>query len=148
MRAIIQRVTRASVAIAGAVHAEIGHGLVVLVGIGPDDSADDGGWLAGRISRLRIFADGAGKMNRSVRDVEGEVLAISQFTLFAEIAGNRPSFTGAARPDVARPLYQDFCTSLATLLGRPVATGIFAADMQVSLVNDGPVTIALDSRSR
>lgn len=148
MRAIVQRVTRASVAIGGAMHAEIGRGLVVLVGVGPDDTADDVAWLAGRISRLRIFADEAGKMNRSLLDLHGDVLAISQFTLFAEIAGNRPSFTGAAKPELARPLYQDFCNALATILGRPVATGIFAADMQVSLVNDGPVTIALDSRQR
>ncbi len=149
MRALIQRVSEAAVDVAGRRRGAIGRGLVVLVGVGPDDRPDDGDWLAGKIARLRIFADEAGLMNRSVVDLAGEVLVVSQFTLFAQTAtGNRPSFVRAARPELARPLYEAFVLAIAGLIGRPVATGEFGADMRLALVNDGPITIWIDSRAR
>ena len=149
MRACIQRVTRAAVEIGGLRHAAIGRGLVVLLGVGPDDRPEDEAWLAGKIARLRIYPDERGLMRHSVVDQAGEVLVISQFTLYADTrGGNRPSFTGAAKPDVAIPRYEGFCAALSACLGRPVATGVFAADMQVELVNDGPVTIWIDSAER
>jgi D-tyrosyl-tRNA(Tyr) deacylase len=149
MRACIQRVTGATVDIAGVRHAAIGRGLLVLLGVGHDDVLDDATWLAGKTARLRIFPDERGLMNRSVTDLAGEVLVVSQFTLFADaLGGNRPSFTAAARPEHAVPLYECYCTALTTALGRQVQTGVFAADMQVSLVNDGPVTIWLDTALR
>jgi D-tyrosyl-tRNA(Tyr) deacylase len=121
----------------------------VLVAAEVDDRPEDVSWLSGKIARLRIFADDAGKMNRSVSDVAGAVLVVSQFTLFASTEqGNRPSFLRAARPEQAVPLYDTFVTQLSTDLGKPVQTGVFAADMQVSLHNDGPVTIIIDSRRR
>jgi D-tyrosyl-tRNA(Tyr) deacylase len=150
MRTLVQRVARASVAIGGAVHAEIGRGLLVLAGIAPgDDQGDALDWMAGKIVRLRIFPDQAGRMNRSVIDIGGDLLVVSQFTLFADVAeGNRPAFTGAAAPEVARTCYEGFCARLDRLLPRPAGRGVFAADMQVALVNDGPVTIAIDSARR
>ncbi len=149
MRAVIQRVREAAVAIAGREHARIADGLLVLVAAEVDDQADDVDWLSGKIARLRIFADDAGKMNRSVSDCGGEVLVVSQFTLFASTAqGNRPSFLRAARPEQAVPLYDAFVARLSADLGKLVQAGVFAADMQVSLVNDGPVTISIDSRRR
>jgi D-aminoacyl-tRNA deacylase len=149
MRVVIQRVTQASVAIAGIEHARIGHGLLVLVAAESVDSEDDVRWLSGKITRLRIFADDQGKINRSVVDAAGEVLVVSQFTLFAStIQGNRPSFMRAARPEQAIPLYEAFVARLSADLGKPVQTGVFAADMQVSLMNNGPVTITIDSRDR
>ncbi|MBA3846720.1 MAG: D-tyrosyl-tRNA(Tyr) deacylase [Planctomycetes bacterium] len=149
MRALIQRVGEASVDVAGRRVGAIGRGLVVLLGAGHDDLPDDVAWLAGKIARLRIFADDAGLMNRSLVDVAGEILVVSQFTLFAQTAaGNRPSFIRAARPEQARPLYDAFIAALAGLLTRPVATGEFGADMRLALVNDGPVTIWIDSRAR
>ncbi len=149
MRVVIQRVSQASVAIAGIEHACIGHGLLVLVAAEAVDGADDVGWLSGKIARQRIFADDQGKMNRSVIEVAGEVLVVSQFTLFAStVQGNRPSFLRAARPEQAIPLYEAFVAQLSADLGKSVQTGVFAADMQVSLTNDGPVTITIDSRDR
>ncbi len=149
MRVVIQRVKQAAVVISGCDHARIGPGLLVLVAAEAGDTAEDGAWLSGKIARLRIFADEAGKMNRSVSEVEGEVLVVSQFTLFASTAqGNRPSFLRAARPEQAVPLYEAFVARLSAELGRAVSTGIFAADMQVSLTNDGPVTLVIDSRRR
>ena len=149
MRALIQRVTQASVAIEGRIVGEIAAGLLVLVGVETDDTAADADWLAAKIAGLRILADGAGKMNRSVRETGGGVLVISQFTLHADTAkGNRPSFLRAARPEEAIPLYERFIARLEADLGRPVPRGVFGADMQVSLVNNGPVTIPIDSRRR
>jgi D-tyrosyl-tRNA(Tyr) deacylase len=149
MRAVIQRVREASVAIGGREHARIAHGLLVLVAAEVDDTADDVAWLSGKIARLRVFADDAGKMNRAVGEVGGRVLVVSQFTLFASTAqGNRPSFLRAARPEQAVPLYEAFVARLDGDLGQPVQTGVFAADMQVGLVNDGPVTVIIDSRRR
>ena len=149
MRVVMQRVTQASVAIAGSEHARIGHGLLVLVAAEAVDGDDDVAWLSGKIARLRIFADDQGKMNRSVVEIAGEVLVVSQFTLFASTSqGNRPSFLRAARPEQAIPLYEAFVAQLSADLGKPVQTGVFAADMQISLINDGPVTITIDSRDR
>jgi len=149
VRALIQRVGEASVEVAGRRVGAIGRGLVVLLGAGHEDLADDVVWLAGKIARLRVFADDAGLMNRSVIEVGGEILVVSQFTLFAQTAaGNRPSFIRAARPELARPLYEAFVAALAALLSRPVATGEFGADMRLALINDGPVTIWIDSRAR
>ena len=149
MRALIQRVTRASVAIDGRIVGEIAAGLLVLVGVETDDTAADADWLAAKIAGLRILADDAGKMNLSVRETDGGVLVISQFTLHADTAkGNRPSFLRAARPEEAIPLYERFIAKVEADLGRPVPRGVFGADMQVSLVNNGPVTIPIDSRRR
>ena len=147
MRLLIQRVTEASVTIEGRVHSEIGKGLMVLVGIEEADTQEDIDWLTGKLLRLRIFDDEAGVMNLSVRDVEGEILAVSQFTLYAStVKGNRPSYIKAAKPDVAIPLYEKFLAALEAELSRPVGRGIFGADMKVSLLNDGPVTIIVDSK--
>ena len=149
MRAVLQRVSQASVAIAGEIRSAIGPGLLVLIGVDPADDAGDAAWLAGKIARLRIFPDDAGRMNRSVVEAGGGCLVVSQFTLFAQTAaGNRPSFTAAAKPELAVPLYQAFCARLAVETGAPVATGEFGVDMRVALVNDGPVTIWIDSRRR
>jgi len=149
MRAVIQRVTQASVTIDGQVRAAIGPGLLVLVGIEEADGPEDIDWLAGKIVRLRIFADDQGLMNRSVQEVGGKILVVSQFTLHASTKkGNRPSYIRAARPEVAQPLYEALVRRLGELLGQPVATGEFGAQMQVALVNDGPVTILIDTKSR
>ena len=149
MRALIQRVTRASVVIEGRIVGEIAAGLLVLVGVETGDTTADADWLAAKVVSLRILADDSGKMNRSVRETGGGVLVISQFTLHADTAkGNRPSFLRAARPEEAIPLYQRFVAMLEADLGRPVPRGVFGADMQVSLVNNGPVTIPIDSRRR
>ncbi len=146
MRLVIQRVREASVTVEGAITGQIGPGLLVLVGCAPTDDEAALNWLVRKLVALRIFNDDNGQMNRSVRDVGGEVLAVSQFTLLADARkGNRPSYTGAAPPAVAEPLYQRFVALVAQELGRPVPTGIFGADMQVRLLNDGPVTIVLDS---
>ncbi len=140
MRVVLQRVSAASVTVAGVVVGAIGPGLLVLVGVGPTDTATEVAWMADRIAGLRIFADDAGKMNRSVRDVAGGILVVSQFTLYGDTSrGRRPGFTDAARPEIARPLYE----ALADALG--AQRGVFGADMQVALVNDGPVTLLLDS---
>jgi len=149
MRAIIQRVSTASVSIEGQIHGQIGSGLLVLLGVAQGDTAEDGEWLAQKIAKLRIFSDDAGQMNRSVTDIGGGVLVISQFTLFASIRkGTRPSFNAAAAPDLAENLYNTFVDQMTAALGRPVATGQFAAMMQVALVNDGPVTLIIDSKTR
>jgi len=148
MRVVVQRVLEASVAVDGQISGEIGHGLLVLAGFEDADSVGDLNWMAGKIVRMRLFSDDAGVMNHNVREVGGEILAVSQFTLFASVKkGNRPSWSRAARGDVSQPLFQDFVARLERELGRAVATGIFGADMQVSLVNDGPVTVFVDSRS-
>ncbi|MSU48151.1 MAG: D-tyrosyl-tRNA(Tyr) deacylase [Opitutus sp.] len=149
MRAVIQRVSSARVAVAGEVTGEIGAGLLVLLGVAQGDTEADARWLAEKICVLRIFEDDAGKMNRSVIDLAGGILVVSQFTLFASTRkGTRPSFNDAARPAVAIPLYEAFNRFAAATLGRPVATGRFAAMMEVSLVNDGPVTLIIDSKVR
>ncbi len=149
MRALIQRVSEASVTIGGGKSAEIGPGLLVLLGIEEADARDDLDWLAGKIARMRIFGDEAGLMNLSLEDVEGEALVVSQFTLHAITKkGNRPSFIKAARPETAIPLYNAFLAALAGHLSRPVKAGEFGADMKVALVNDGPVTIWIDSKAR
>ena len=149
MRAVIQRVSQAAVSIDGKVHASIGNGLLALVAVEEADGPEDIGWLAGKVVRLRVFDDDSGVMNRSIQETGGEILAISQFTLFASTKkGNRPSYTRAARPEVAVPLYENFVTRLRGELGRDVKTGMFGADMKVSLVNDGPVTIVIDTKNR
>jgi D-tyrosyl-tRNA(Tyr) deacylase len=149
MRALIQRVSSASVTIAGQVSGEIGLGLLVLLGIEDADTQEDIDWLAGKVSRLRIFGDEDGLMNRSVVDVDGGLLVVSQFTLYGSTKkGNRPSFIRSAKPPVAIPLYEAFVKTLSFTALRPVATGEFGADMQVALVNDGPVTIWIDSKQR
>ena len=149
MRCVIQRLGRAEVTIDGRSVGRIGRGLLVLVGVEQGDEAGDADWSAEKIARMRIFADDEGKMNRSVVDIDGGLLAVSQFTLHASTQkGNRPSFLRAARPEEAVPLYERFLSSLEHEAARPVARGVFAADMEVSLVNDGPVTILLDSRRR
>lgn len=149
MRVVVQRVSSASVTIAGRVAGQIARGLLVFVGIEGADAPADGEWLAQKIVKLRIFADEAGQMNRSVADIGGGILLISQFTLHASTQkGTRPSFNQAARPEQAKPLYQQFIAQLSGALGRPVATGEFGAMMDVALVNDGPVTLVIDSKSR
>jgi D-tyrosyl-tRNA(Tyr) deacylase len=149
MRALVQRVREASVSVDGADVSRIGAGMLVLVGIAADDTADDGEWLARKIADMRIFDDDAGVMNRSVVDTRGALLAVSQFTLYASTRkGNRPSWSRAAPTDVAHPLFDAFVRTLAARTGEPVQTGVFGANMQVALVNDGPVTLWLDSRSR
>ena len=146
MRLVIQRVRAASVTVAAEVTGQIGPGLLVLAGFSPADTAASLPWMARKLVRLRIFGDEAGQMNRSVLDSGGQVLIVSQFTLLADARrGNRPSYAGAAPPAVAEPLYRQFVAQVSELLGQPVPTGIFGAAMQVRLVNDGPVTIVLDS---
>ncbi len=149
MRAVIQRVSEARVTIHRTVTGAVGRGLLVLLGIEPSDAPADIEWLSGKIVRLRVFNDEAGVMNRSVREVGGGILLISQFTLFASTKkGNRPSYSNAAPPEIAGPLYRQFIARLAQELGQAVQTGEFGADMAVSLTNDGPVTILIDSRRR
>jgi len=149
MRALIQRVREASVTIAGVVHASIGPGLLVFVGIEEADTPEDATWLGGKIARLRLFPDDAGVMNRSVEEAGGGVLVVSQFTLHASTKkGNRPSYIRAARPETAIPLYEEFIRVLETELGKPVPRGQFGADMQVALINDGPVTIWIDTKAK
>ena len=149
MRLVIQRVTQATVAIDGAVVGEIGTGLMVLVGVREGDTEADVQWLAQKTVNMRIFNDDEGVMNRSVQDVGGNVLAVSQFTLNASTKkGNRPSYIHAAGHDVAIPLYEAYCAEVERLLGKPVARVRFGADMQVTLTNDGPVTIIIDSHLR
>ena len=147
MRIVIQRVKSASVAIGGEIHSSIGEGMMVLVGVREGDTMDDMRWLAAKTVNLRIFDDDQGVMNRSILDVGGEVLAVSQFTLNASTKkGNRPSYIHAAGHDLAVPLYEAYCDEVAQLTGKPTQHGVFGAEMQVSLVNDGPVTIIIDSR--
>lgn len=148
MKLVIQRVKRASVSIAGQMKAEIGPGLLVLVGVGRDDTHADAAWLANKTAQLRIFDDGAGKMNKSVADVGGAVLVVSQFTLYGDcVKGNRPSFIAAAPPEEANDLYEEYVRCLAGT-GLPIATGCFREMMVVGLENDGPVTLLLESHGR
>lgn len=149
MRIVAQRVGEASVTVSGRLVASIGRGLLVLAGVGPEDSEEDASWLAGKLARMRVFQDAEGKMNLSVADIGGEVLVVSQFTLFANTAkGNRPSFTGAGAPAVAERLYLFLAAELARELGKAVPTGEFGAEMEVALKNQGPVTIQMDSKRR
>lgn len=148
MRVVIQRVRSAGVEVAAKSVASIGHGLLVLAGFEEADDETDLDWMAGKLARLRIFSDDGGVMNKSLVDIGGEMLVVSQFTLYASTRkGSRPSWNRAARGDVSQPLFSRFVAKLETLLGKPVATGVFGADMQVSLINDGPVTLCIDSRS-
>lgn len=149
MRLVLQRVSEASVTIEGTIHGAINHGLVVLIGIADGDTREDADWLVGKLLQMRIFPDEDGKMNRSLMDCNGELLLISQFTLHASTKkGNRPSFIAAARPETAIPLYDYFVEQCRESGAARVATGIFAADMKVALINDGPVTIVMDSKQR
>lgn len=149
MRVVIQRVRHASVTIDGVQKSAISQGLLLLVGIEEADGADDSAWLVKKTVNLRIFDDTDGVMNLSVKDIGGDVLVVSQFTLMASTKkGNRPSYIRAARPELAVPLYEAFCHELSEALGRPVATGQFGADMKVELLNDGPVTICMDTKAK
>ena len=149
MRAVIQRVSESYVTIGGQIKSAIPRGLLVLLGVEDIDTAEDIEWLSGKIARLRVFDDEHGVMNRSVQEAGGEVLVISQFTLFASTKkGNRPSYSRAARPEIAVPLYEAFVRKLSEDLGKAVHTGEFGADMKVALVNDGPVTILIDTKQR
>jgi len=149
MRAVIQRVSKASVTIDGKIHSQIGNGLLVLLGIKDADTKEDIDWLSGKIVNLRIFDDAAGVMNESVIDKKGDIILVSQFTLHASTKkGNRPSYIKASKPDVAVPLYEKMIQQLSADLGKQVGTGIFGADMKVELLNDGPVTIVIDTKNK
>lgn len=149
MKVVIQRTTGASVTIDHKIYSEIRSGMLVLVGIQADDSEEDIEWLAGKICQLRIFDDSEGVMNQSIKEIDGDILAVSQFTLMARTKkGNRPSYIDAARPEVSVPLYEQLVAALEKELGKEIKTGIFGAHMEVALVNDGPVTILIDSKNR
>lgn len=149
MRAVIQRVSEASVHVEGKMVSSINQGLLILIGIEEKDAQEDIDWLSGKISRLRIFGDEAGVMNKSVLDIDGDAIVVSQFTLHASIKkGNRPSYIKAAKPDIAIPLYESFVQRLELDLGKKIGTGVFGADMKISLLNDGPVTITVDTRNK
>jgi D-tyrosyl-tRNA(Tyr) deacylase len=149
MRAVIQRVSSASVKVGDKITGEIKQGLLVLVGIEDSDGQEDLEWLSGKIVNLRIFNDEEGVMNKSVKDIEGEVLVVSQFTLHAATKkGNRPSYIRASKPDIAVPMYEKFKQQLATDMGKEIQSGIFGADMKVELLNDGPVTIIIDTKNK
>lgn len=149
MRVVIQRVTSCILKIEGQVYSQIGNGLLVLLGIEDTDAPEDTEWLCNKISGLRIFNDSQGVMNRDIRETGGEIMVVSQFTLHASTRkGNRPSYTKAARPEIARPSYEAFIQSLELKSGRKVATGVFGAHMEIALVNDGPVTIIIDSKNK
>lgn len=149
MRIIIQRVRNASVTIDEQLHSSIGQGMMILVGIEDADNEEDIAFLVKKVAAMRIFDDENGVMNLSVMDIGGEVLVVSQFTLHASTKkGNRPSYLKAAKPDISVPLYEKFCAELSTTLGKPVKTGVFGADMQCALINDGPVTIFMDSKKK
>lgn len=149
MRAIIQRVTEASCVVAGATTGSIGTGFLILLGIEDTDTTEDLDWLSQKIVNMRIFADENDQMNKSLADVDGNILLISQFTLFASTKkGNRPGFTRAARPEKAIPLYEEMIAKLSTVLQKEIKTGIFGADMKISLINDGPVTIMIDTKNK
>ena len=149
MRIVIQRVSHASVTIEGKVKSEIQKGYLILLGICEDDSTEDIEWLVRKVIGLRVFDDENGVMNRSIMDIDGEILVISQFTLFASYKkGNRPSWLRAAKHDISIPLYNEFCTKLSVALGKEVGTGEFGADMKVELLNDGPVTICMDTKNK
>lgn len=149
MRFVIQRVSEASVTIDGSMYSSIEQGFLVLVGIEETDSKEDADWLCAKLAGLRVFGDTEGKLNLSIQDINGEVLLVSQFTLFASTKkGNRPSFIRSAKPDIAIPLYEYCIQQLNSLLPKPCKTGVFAADMKISLINDGPVTILIDSKNK
>ncbi|MBG6131351.1 D-tyrosyl-tRNA(Tyr) deacylase [Aquimarina sp. EL_43] len=149
MRAVIQRVSEASVCVEGKIVSNINQGLLILIGIEEKDSQEDIDWLSGKISRLRIFEDEAGVMNKSVLDIDGDAIVVSQFTLHASIKkGNRPSYIKAAKPEIAIPLYKNFVQRLELDLGKKIGTGVFGADMKISLLNDGPVTITVDTKNK
>ena len=149
MRVLIQRVKRASVTIEETLKSQIGEGMLILVGIEEEDTDEDISWLVKKCTNLRIFDDEQGVMNRSILETGGEVLAVSQFTLMASTKkGNRPSYIRAAKPEISIPLYESFCQAMETALNKPIGTGVFGADMQVELINDGPVTIFIDSKNR
>ena len=148
MRVVIQRVREASVTVNRKICGKIESGLLVLAGFEESDGEADLAWMAGKIVRLRLFGDESGVMNRSIVEAGGEILAVSQFTLYASVKkGNRPSWSRAAHGDVSRPLFEQFVARLSAELGKPVPTGVFGADMEVSLINDGPVTLSIDSRA-
>jgi len=149
MRAVIQRVSKASVAIDNKIYSQIENGLLVLVGIEDADTNEDSEWLSGKIVNLRVFNDDNGVMNVSVKDINGDILAVSQFTLHASTKkGNRPSYIKASKPEFAIPMYEKFVKQLSNDLGKTVETGVFGADMKVELLNDGPVTIVIDTKSK
>lgn len=149
MRAVIQRVQHASVTIGGKVKSAIGHGFLILLGVCDEDTSEDAEWLVKKISALRVFDDENGVMNVDIHGVGGEALVVSQFTLFASYKkGNRPSWYRAARHEISVPLYEEFCTRLSEALGKPVGTGEFGAEMKVELLNDGPVTICMDTKNK
>lgn len=149
MRAVLQRVTQASCTVDENITGEIGNGFLVLLGIEDADTTEDLQWLANKITGMRVFGDENGLMNKALADIDGEILLISQFTLFAQTKkGNRPSFLRAAKPDKAIPVYEQMILALESLTGKKVATGIFGADMKISLLNDGPVTIVMDTKDR
>lgn len=149
MRVLIQRTRRASVTIEGERVSEIGKGLLLFIGICDEDSSEDIDWLTKKISNIRLFDDENGVMNLSVQDVDGEILAVSQFTLMASTKkGNRPSYIKAAKPEISVPLYEKFCTEMEIAVNKPIKRGVFGADMKVELLNDGPVTIFIDSKNR
>lgn len=149
MRSVIQRVSRASVTIDGEVKSSIGWGFLILLGICEDDTSEDIDWLVRKVAALRVFDDENHVMNRSIMDVGGEILVVSQFTLYASYKkGNRPSWIRAAKHEVSIPLYEEFCRKLSDEIGKPVATGEFGADMKVELLNDGPVTICMDTKNK
>jgi D-tyrosyl-tRNA(Tyr) deacylase len=149
MRVLIQRVKRASVTVDGELISQIAQGLLVLLGICDEDNHEDIEWLTKKISNIRLFDDENGVMNRSVMDIDGEILAVSQFTLMASTKkGNRPSYIKAAKPEISVPLYEEFCNEMEIVLNKPIKRGVFGADMKVELLNDGPVTIFIDSKNR
>lgn len=149
MRAVVQRVKHASVTIDGNIKSGIGHGLLILVGIENNDNNEDIEWLSKKIISLRIFDDENGTMNKSIKEINGEIIVVSQFTLMASYKkGNRPSYIRAARPEISIPLYNSFCRVITRELGKPVGTGEFGADMKVELLNDGPVTICIDTKNK
>ncbi|MES1215007.1 MAG: D-aminoacyl-tRNA deacylase [Bacteroidota bacterium] len=149
MRAVIQRVTSASVTIDGKIHSQIGNGLLILIGIEDADTTEDIEWLSSKIVNLRIFNDDKGVMNISVKETNGDILLVSQFTLQASTKkGNRPSYIKASKPDFAVPMYEKMISRLSANLGKPISTGVFGADMKVQLLNDGPVTIIIDSKNK
>lgn len=149
MKVVIQRCLKASVTIDARIHASIGKGLMILVGIQEDDTDEDIEWLTGKICNLRIFNDENGVMNRSVQEIGGEILIVSQFTLMARTKkGNRPSYIDAAKPEISIPLYEKFVKAMGEEMKKEMKTGVFGADMQIGLINDGPVTILIDSKNR
>ncbi|MDD2603082.1 MAG: D-aminoacyl-tRNA deacylase [Prevotella sp.] len=149
MRIVVQRVSRAQVSIEGKVHSSIGKGYLILLGIGSDDTEEDITWLAQKVVKLRIFDDANGVMNLSIQDVGGDIIVVSQFTLMANYKkNNRPSWIKAAPHDISVPLYERFCEALSKAMGKPIGTGEFGANMKVELVNDGPVTICMDTKNK